>query len=60
MDTDKVIQIPNDNPRIGSCPKCGHAIFKKDAIKEETEHMKAIYLCIECRAMLVLEEVIPF
>lgn len=59
-ESSKVVKIPPSDVWLGSCPICGKYIWKSYQVHPSTEHLKAVYKCIECKELIDGEQIIPF
>jgi hypothetical protein len=57
---DDIIRLPPTDKWLGSCPECGRPIWDSYAIHKESENLKAVYRCIECKTIVLKEAIIPF
>ena len=55
---DEIVKIPKANTRLGSCPDCGKPMWKSDYHK--FSQFGPLYRCIQCKAIMLKDAIIPF
>lgn len=54
----EIIQLPQTNKFLGSCPGCGKPMWEDDYFK--VGKFGKLYRCIACKTVMLLENIIPF
>jgi len=58
--TDDIIKLPPTDKWLGSCPECGKPIWESYIVHKESESLRAVYRCVECKYLMLKDAIIPF